>query len=82
MGIGNVVVWSDYYAHLTFYQIFAILHNVKRERESSKVPKKLEKLQKKLLTNSQICDILITESERNTSKIGWRPTPNKERGIL
>ena len=52
------------------------------EGSSKEFPKKLEKLQKKLLTNSQICDILITESERNTSKIGWRPTPNKERGIL
>ena len=41
-----VVVWSDYYIHLTFHRIFAILHNVKREREFKRVPKKIKKLQK------------------------------------
>nr|DAU46911.1 MAG TPA: hypothetical protein [Caudoviricetes sp.] len=72
---------------------YVILHNVKRGtvRESpvlieftltTKNPKKFQNFEISLLTNSQICDILITESERNTSKIGWRPTPNKERGIL
>ena len=65
-----VVVWTDYYTHLTFHRIFAILHNVKREREFKRVPKKNEKLQKNLLTFSKICDILITEVERKTSKIG------------